>query len=68
MNNELVNMVADRIGISQEKASTAVDTVLGYVKDKLPQPIASQVDNVINKGESGGLGGALGSVFGKDKE
>ncbi len=68
---ELVKMVADKVGISQDKANTAVDTVLGYVKSNLPQGIASQIDNVVGGGSSsggGGIGGAIGGMLGGDKK
>ncbi len=69
MNNELVKMVANKIGVSEDKANTAVETVLGYVKDKLPQPIANQVNNVIEGGSSSasGIAGKVGSMFGGEK-
>ncbi len=68
MNNELVKTVADRIGVSEDKANTAVETVIGYVKDKLPQPIASQVEKVVGGGSSGGgLADKVGGVFGSNK-
>jgi hypothetical protein len=36
-------------------AKMAVDTVLGYLKEKLPAPIAGQIDGVL-----GGSGGTQG--------
>ncbi|MDQ3197426.1 MAG: DUF2267 domain-containing protein [Pseudomonadota bacterium] len=38
--DELINMVAQRTGLAPEKARTAVDTVVGFLKDKLPAPLA----------------------------
>jgi hypothetical protein len=58
--DELINMVSQKVGISAEQATTAVTTVLGFIKDKLPEPIASQVDNVMK----GNVGDVLGSVTG----
>ncbi len=70
MNDELIKMVADKVGISQDKASTAVDTVLGYVKNKLPQGISSQIDNVVGGGSSsgGGVTDAIGGILGGNKK
>lgn len=62
---DLINMVAQKVGISPEQASTAVTTVLGFIKDKLPDPIAAQVDSVVKGNISdavGGLGGGLGDA------
>jgi hypothetical protein len=33
-------MVTQKIGITEQQAKEAVQTVLGFVKDKLPAPIA----------------------------
>jgi hypothetical protein len=44
--NDLVNLVAQRVGISPDQARTAVDTVLGFLKNKMPGPIAGQLDNL----------------------
>jgi uncharacterized protein (DUF2267 family) len=65
--DELVNLVASKAGISQEQARQAVNVVVGFLKDKLPAPIAGQIDAVI-QGGTGGLGdlaGGLGGMLGK---
>ncbi len=62
--NELVQQVAQRTGLSEDKAQEAVQTVVGYLKDKLPGPIAGQIDSALQGGGSG-ISGALGSVLGK---
>ena len=62
--DELIKQVVSRTGISEDQARTAVTTVLGFVKDKLPAPIAAQVDNALT-GEGGGLGGTLGDLASK---
>lgn len=66
---ELVKQVASRTGISEEQAQTAVTTVLGFLKDKLPAPIAGQIDKVVSGGAGGGggigdLASKVGGVFG----
>ena len=61
---ELVKQVAQRTGISEDNARTAVTTVLGFLKDKLPAPIASQIDNVVGGGGEGGGLGQIGSAVG----
>lgn len=55
--DELINLVMQKTGIPQESAETAVETVLGFVKDKLPEPLGSQLDALL---EGEGLGGLLG--------
>jgi hypothetical protein len=59
--DELVNQVVQKTGISQDQANQAVQTVIGFLKDKLPGPIGSQLDSVLG-GASGGAGGIAGQA------
>jgi hypothetical protein len=43
--DELLTLVAEKAGISTDKAKTAIDTIIGYLKDKLPGPLGSQLDS-----------------------
>jgi uncharacterized protein (DUF2267 family) len=64
--DELVKMVSKKVGISEAQAKQAVETVMGFLKDKLPAPIAGQLDAVLD-GDTSGLGdlaGGLGKLFG----
>jgi uncharacterized protein (DUF2267 family) len=64
--DELVKMVADKVGISEAQAKQAVEMVLEFLKDKLPEPIAGQLDAAL-EGDVSGLGdlsGGLGKLFG----
>ena len=61
--DELIKQVVSKTGISEEQARTAVTTVLGFVKDRLPAPIASQIENAMT-GE-GRVGGTLGDLASK---
>jgi hypothetical protein len=45
---ELVELVAERTGISEELARTAVETVIGFLKERLPDPIAGQIDGLLS--------------------
>jgi hypothetical protein len=54
--DELVKLVVQKTGISEQQAQTAVDTVIGYLKDILPDPIAGQIDGLIaDEGSSGSI-------------
>mgnify|MGYP005845086035 CR=1 FL=1 len=65
MESELIRLVSERTGLPPETAKTAVDTVIGYLKERLPAPIASQIDGLLSSGGSqGGLPGGLGDIFG----
>jgi uncharacterized protein (DUF2267 family) len=64
--DELVKMVSKKVGISEAQAKQAVETVMAFLKDKLPAPIADQLDAVL-EGDVSGLGdlaGGLGKLFG----
>jgi hypothetical protein len=64
--DELVKQITERTGISEGQAKTAVDTVLGFLKTRLPAPIAGQLDTVIGSGAgvAGDLAGKAGDVAG----
>jgi hypothetical protein len=58
---ELVKLVSQKAGITEQQAQTAVATVLDFVKAKLPPQFASQVDGVVSgKTDLSGLGGMFG--------
>lgn len=67
---ELIKQVTTRAGISEEQARTAVTTVLGFLKDKLPAAVGGQLENVIAGGGGvaetlGDMAGKVGGMFGK---
>ncbi len=62
--DELIKLVQQKTGISEDQARTAITTVLDFLKQRLPAPIASQVDNVLN---NQGVAGQLGGLFGGKK-
>jgi len=62
--DELIKQVTAKAGISEDQARTAINTVTGFLKDKLPAPIGSQIDNLIT-GAGGGVGDAVGDIASK---
>ena len=65
---KIINMVAEKAGISEAQAQTAVNTVANFLKDKMPPAMASQVDAYLKEEGSadlGGMAGKLGGMFGK---
>jgi len=56
--NELINLVVQKTGISQEQAQKAVPVVIDPLKSKLPGPIASHLDSFM----AGGLSGDMGTL------
>ena len=75
MMDELLSRVTERTGLSPEQAKSAVDSVLGFLKEKLPAPLASGLTSLVG-GEGGGAAGgeglaskasaAVGNLFRKD--
>jgi hypothetical protein len=58
--NDLITRVAVKAGISPDQARAAVETVVAHLKDKLPAPLAAQVDGLLNTpGEGPSLGDAI---------
>ena len=49
--DELVKLVQEQTGLGKTQAEKAVKTVVKFLKDKLPKPIAGQLDNIL-KNES----------------
>ena len=45
--DELLKQVTDKAGIPADKAQLAVNTVLGFLKSKLPATFAGQIDNAL---------------------
>jgi hypothetical protein len=75
MMNELLNQVTERTGLSPDQAKAAVDVVLGFLKARLPAPLAGNLDSLVGGGENvaapaedetggGGLAGKATSMLG----
>jgi hypothetical protein len=66
--DELVKVVSEKTGLSEEMSREAAETVIGFLKDKLPAPIAGQIDNVLSGASAGDLqdlAGGLGGMLGR---
>ena len=65
--DELIKLVSEKANISAEQAKQAVESVLAFIKDKLPSPIGEQVTNLLSGagGLLGQAGGSLGDVAGQ---
>jgi len=62
---ELIKLVSQRAGISEGQAKAAVETVVGFLKDKLPAPIAGQIDGLLSGKSPGDLVQGLGGLLGR---
>lgn len=65
--DELIKQIVAKTGISEDQARTAVQTVAAYLKERLPAPVAGQVDAVLSGGSTnlGDVGKNLGGIFGR---
>ncbi len=65
--DELIKLVQEKVGLPEDQAKVVVDLVVDYIKAKLPDSLASQVDSLL-KGEGPDLGDmmkkGLGGLFG----
>lgn len=69
---ELINQITSRTGVSEEQAQQAISIVFSFVKDKLPEPIASQIEGYLGLQQGGTAGlmgqlGDLGAMFGNNQ-
>ena len=66
--DELIKQVTDKTGISEDQARTAVNTVITFLKAKLPEPIAGQLDNLTSgKSAAGGVSDVASNIGGMFK-
>ncbi|NPV86872.1 MAG: hypothetical protein HPY45_12785 [Anaerolineae bacterium] len=67
--DELVKLVSQKTGLPEDKAKLAVETVLNFLKQKLPAPLAAQLDGLldgnIGMDDIAGLASGLSGLFGK---
>jgi hypothetical protein len=45
---ELINVIVQKTGISEENAQKSVQMTLGFLKAKLPTPVAAQLDSFLS--------------------
>lgn len=64
--DELVKLVSKKTGIPEQTARVAVETVLNFIKQKLPAPIAAQIDALVSgEGQADDLLKGLDGLLGK---
>jgi hypothetical protein len=52
---ELTNIIVQKTGISQENAQKAVQVMHGFLKTRLPAPLAGQLDSFLSPGTIPGV-------------
>ncbi len=53
--NEIIQQLKSRVGLNDNQAQSAAQTVIDYLKQRLPGPVAGELDKVVSGG-----GGAQG--------
>jgi len=65
--DQLIAQITQRTGISEDQARQAVEMVVGLLKDRLPAPLAAQIDSLLNGGSLQDIGpqalNTLGGLF-----
>lgn len=71
MDEELVNLISQKTGLSHEMSQKAAETTINFLKTKLPEPLANEIDSALSNSSAGNGGGAsavkkgFSSLFGK---
>ncbi len=63
--NELIEQLKSRVGLDDNKAQSAAQTVIDFLKQRLPGPVASQLDSALSGGTAEGIKEKLGGMLGK---
>ena len=67
--DEIVKLVVEGTGITEDLAQKAVETVVNYLKNKLPEPLSGQIEGLLEGSDLGGQAGdllkGLGGLLGK---
>ncbi len=63
--DELIQQLKSRVGLDDDKAPSAVQTVVEFLKQRLPGPLASQLDSALSGGELNALKDKAEGIFGK---
>ena len=63
--DDLIKSLVEKLDLDEGAAKQAVDTVLAFLKDKLPAGLGDQLENIID-GVDDGILDQLGGLFGGD--
>ena len=62
--DELVKLVAQKTGIPEAQAKIAVQTVIGFLKERLPAPLAGQIEGLLSGKQTAEALKDLGELLG----
>jgi hypothetical protein len=60
-----IQQLKSRVGLDDDKAQSAVQTVVEFLKQRLPAPVASQLDSAISGGGMNAIKDKAEGIFGK---
>lgn len=67
--DNLIKRVSEKAGITEVQARSAVNTVVSFLKDKMPAGVGSQVETFLNADSTGKVVGnikeTVGGILGK---
>jgi hypothetical protein len=61
---ELAKVIAAKSGISEEQATSAAQAAMDFIKSKLPEPMAAQLEAALSGGGASSMLGKVGGLFG----
>lgn len=64
--DELIAAITERTGLPADKARGAAEAAVQFLKEKLPSPIAGQIDGFLS-GQADNIAGAVGDAADKLK-
>jgi hypothetical protein len=61
---ELIRLVSQKVGLTEEQSRSAVEITVNFLKQQLPAPIAGQLDSVLGRsGPADDQGKGLGDFL-----
>ena len=70
--DELIKLLTEKTGLSDDKARLAIETVVGFLKQRLPAPVAEQLNASLTGAATEGIAekvkemaAGLGGIFKK---
>ncbi|HWG50118.1 MAG TPA: hypothetical protein VN669_10515 [Candidatus Acidoferrales bacterium] len=63
--NEIIEQLKTRVGLDDDKARSAAQTVIDFLKQRLPSSLSSQLDSVVSGGAAEGLKEKAGGILGR---
>ena len=66
--DDLIKTIQEKTGLPVDKAQDVIETVVGFIADKLPGPIGDQVKGFLGGGAEGGDDGGGGGLLDQAKD